>query len=60
MRWLDCITDLKCMNLNTLYGRLSRTEEPGKVQPVGWQRIVQDLASKQQHPRTIFISLDLE
>ena len=55
MRWLDCITDLKCMNLNTLYGRLSRTEEPGKVQPVGWQRIVQDLASKQQHPRTIFI-----
>ena len=55
MRRLDCITDLMCMNLNTLYGRLSRTEEPGKVQSVGWQRIVQDLASEQQQPKTIFI-----
>ena len=38
MRWLDSITDSIDMNLNKLQ-EIERTEEPGKLQSMGSQRV---------------------
>ena len=45
-RWMKW--DLKDMNLSKLW----ETEEPGVLQSMGWQRVIQDLANEQQHGDT--------
>ena len=45
-RWMKW--DLMDMNLSKLW----ETEEPGVLQSMGWQRVIQDLANEQQHGDT--------
>ena len=46
MRWLDSIASSKDVNLSS--GRWWRTEEPGVLQPMGLQRVGDDLVTEQR------------
>ena len=48
MRRLDSITDSRDVSLSKNFRRQWRTEEPGMLQFMGWQRVRHDLATEQQ------------
>ena len=49
VRWLDRLTSSVDMNLSKLQ-ETDRTEEPGELQSMRWQRVSHDLAIEQQAP----------
>ena len=46
LRWMKW--NLMDMNLS----KLGKTKEPGVLQSMGWQRVIQDLTNEQQHGDT--------
>ena len=49
MRWMDGITDSMDMNLSKS-GETVKDGEPGALQSMGLQRVLQDLVAEQQQP----------
>ena len=54
MRWLDGITDSRTW-VRASSGRWWRTEKPGVLQSMGWQRVAHDWATARQQSTNLYL-----